>query len=251
MADTFISYKREDQSWAHRLDHALNAAGLTVWWDASVQAGAQFADTINAEILKASAVLVIWSERSVSSQWVRAEAGEGFNRNILIPGRIDNVSLPLPFSSLHTVDLREADGMARIVRAAQALVGQKKSQATPKEGLIVNGERKAWSFGARHPSILEYISSSGLTPRNIIVELNGRVVSRGDWSETYLSRGDQLEIVQFIGGGAALHAPIAVKATRFKCEGGNGAPRHPAVWYDFGDHQLVQCTLCDLVYQRA
>ncbi|NBB71307.1 MAG: SUMF1/EgtB/PvdO family nonheme iron enzyme [Alphaproteobacteria bacterium] len=50
--------------------------------------------------------VVLWSERSVQSHWVRAEARRALDRGILIPARLDDAELPLPFNDVHTFDLR-------------------------------------------------------------------------------------------------------------------------------------------------
>ena len=42
-----------------------------------------------------------------------------------------------------------------------------------------------------------------LTPARIAIELNQQVVRREKWGETILSAGDRIEIVHFVGGGAA------------------------------------------------
>jgi thiamine biosynthesis protein ThiS len=43
----------------------------------------------------------------------------------------------------------------------------------------------------------------GLKSDRIAVELNGEIVPRSTWNETGISTGDRLEIVHFVGGGAA------------------------------------------------
>ena len=43
----------------------------------------------------------------------------------------------------------------------------------------------------------------GLKSDRIAVELNGEIVPRSTWNETGISTGDRIEIVHFVGGGAA------------------------------------------------
>jgi hypothetical protein len=59
-----------------------------------------------AVIKRAKLAVVLWSERSVRSHWVRAEARRALDRGILIPARLDEAELPLPFNDVHTFDLR-------------------------------------------------------------------------------------------------------------------------------------------------
>jgi thiamine biosynthesis protein ThiS len=40
-----------------------------------------------------------------------------------------------------------------------------------------------------------------IKPDRVAVELNRVISARGQWAQTQLSEGDQLEIVQFVGGG--------------------------------------------------
>lgn len=53
MADVFISYAREDRARAKRLAGALEARGLSVWWDREILAGQAFDEVIEAELRKA------------------------------------------------------------------------------------------------------------------------------------------------------------------------------------------------------
>lgn len=110
MADVFLSYRREDRAKAKALAGALAARGLDVWWDIELLPGERFADEIALVIGRAKAAVVLWSEGSVGSHWVKAEAQLALNRGILIPARLDHATLPLPFSELHTADLNRWDG---------------------------------------------------------------------------------------------------------------------------------------------
>ena len=46
MSDVFLSYKAEDRKRVRPLVAALEAEGLTVWWDAHIEAGAAWRQTI-------------------------------------------------------------------------------------------------------------------------------------------------------------------------------------------------------------
>jgi hypothetical protein len=110
MADVFISYKSEDREWASKVDALIRSAGYTTWWDPSLQGGERYNDRIDAELRSAKAAVVIWSERSWASTWVKEEALFARDREKLLPTRIDAVEIGVPFYSLQTVDLREWDG---------------------------------------------------------------------------------------------------------------------------------------------
>jgi adenylate cyclase len=105
MADVFVSYSRSDRTRVAPLVAAIKAKGWTVWWDPSIAAGQQFDDQIETELLAASAVLVVWTPTSVASRWVRGEARDAAERDILVPVRFDNARLPIDARAIQTTDL--------------------------------------------------------------------------------------------------------------------------------------------------
>lgn len=128
--DVFISYARPDRETAHRVADALEACGLSVWWDHDLAPGQKFAAVIAQELGRARCVLVLWSKASVASAWVSDEAAEGLQRGVLVPAVIDaGVLPPLGFRGLHTADLSawlaggNDDELQRLCRAVEALAG--------------------------------------------------------------------------------------------------------------------------------
>jgi adenylate cyclase len=105
MADVFVSYARNDKARVAPIVAAIEAKGLSVWWDPEISPGQEFDDQIDAEIAAASAVLVVWTPTSVVSRWVRGEAREAAERNILVPVRFDQARLPMDVRAIHTTDL--------------------------------------------------------------------------------------------------------------------------------------------------
>lgn len=63
----------------------------------------------------------------------------------------------------------------------------------------INGEQR--EFPQDSLVLMRLINELSLTPQRIAVEVNKTIVSRGDWNETTLKDGDQIEIVHFVGGG--------------------------------------------------
>ena len=74
MADIFLSYKKEDRVIAERLVAALRKAGKSVWWDDALNPQQAWDAMIEREIAAAAYVVVLWTPRSVTSDWVRSEA---------------------------------------------------------------------------------------------------------------------------------------------------------------------------------
>jgi thiamine biosynthesis protein ThiS len=64
--------------------------------------------------------------------------------------------------------------------------------------LSVNGEERDIETGATIEKLLEDL---GLRARRVAVEVNRKVVARDAWPGTELHDRDQVEIVQFVGGG--------------------------------------------------
>ena len=97
MSGIFLSYSHEDRDRVAPLVDFLESKGLSVWWDRNIQPGDSFEELIDKQILKASCVIVVWSHNSVNSRWVKNEALEGQDRNILVPVMIDDIRIPVAF----------------------------------------------------------------------------------------------------------------------------------------------------------
>ena len=75
VADIFISYSKVDRDVVVILARFLESEGWTVWFDKGLSAGDTFRDEIMKQLALARAVITVWTEHSVKSDWVRAEAG--------------------------------------------------------------------------------------------------------------------------------------------------------------------------------
>jgi thiamine biosynthesis protein ThiS len=64
--------------------------------------------------------------------------------------------------------------------------------------IVVNGESRTVTEGQ---TVLGLLRELELEPARVAVELDRRILKQPRWSETVLSPGAQLEIVQFVGGG--------------------------------------------------
>ena len=64
--------------------------------------------------------------------------------------------------------------------------------------VMVNGDRREIENGA---TLVALIALLALTGKRLAVELNGEIVPRSQYEIIVLNEGDQIEIVQAIGGG--------------------------------------------------
>jgi hypothetical protein len=117
MSDIFISYAKADHALALKLSAFLEAEGWSVWWDKSLAAADLYRDEIMKQLAAARAVITIWTENSVKSDWVRAEAGRAKAEGKLIPIKTPELGygdIPLPFGEMHTENVASTD----LIRAA-------------------------------------------------------------------------------------------------------------------------------------
>jgi hypothetical protein len=101
----------------------LEAEGWKVWWDTSLAIGDDFRNKIMAELGRARAVIVLWTDASIKSDWVRSEAGRAQADRKLIPVKLEHLTykdLPAPFDVLHTENVSEADKVRAAIVAQLA-----------------------------------------------------------------------------------------------------------------------------------
>ena len=126
----FLSYTRQDRSRAEQIIKALELGGCSVWWDGLLDGGVAFASTTEDELEGSDVVVVLWSEASIASHWVRDEATRGRERGRLVPVSLDGVMAPLGFRQFQLLDLAKWRGspdgpeMMNLLRAVMIVAGQ-------------------------------------------------------------------------------------------------------------------------------
>ncbi len=103
--DVFISYSRKDRPLAEAIAAQLGNLGVEVWWDRDLLAGEDYRKKTAGVIAQVAVAMVIWSRRSVDSEWVVGEASAARERKILVPVSADGVTPPLDFRSFNTIDM--------------------------------------------------------------------------------------------------------------------------------------------------
>lgn len=64
--------------------------------------------------------------------------------------------------------------------------------------ILINGKETLIPSGLNIRNLLEHL---GLDLERVAVELNRRLVRKGQWEETAVEAGASVEIVTFVGGG--------------------------------------------------
>src|SRR5947209_11816987 len=125
----FLSYSRQDEVRAKRLAAVLEQAGYAVWWDALIEGGTAYSQSIADALETADAVIVLRPRHSIASDWVKDEAAQGRERHRLIPLSIDGTQPPLGFHQYPLIDFSHWRGrgnapeIAAIERAIGAALG--------------------------------------------------------------------------------------------------------------------------------
>ncbi len=133
----FFSYSRTDQDKALPIIAAIERAGYKVWWDGMLEGGISFLETTEQALESAKAVVVLWSETSVTSHWVRDEATSGRIRERLIPLSLDGTFPPLGFRQVQLIDFQNWDDSAQtptlqeLYRVLAALHGRAPRKVEP------------------------------------------------------------------------------------------------------------------------
>ena len=196
MTDIFISYARPNEPLAKQAAEALRTAGYGVWRDDELPAHRAYGEVIEERIKLAKAVLVLWSNDAVRSQWVRAEADAAREAGTLVQLSIDGVLPPMPFNQIQCADLMgwsgdvDAPGWKKVESSIASLVG---SVAAPTE------------------------QNSDIEPgRNVVVCALPFVNMSGDPEQEYFSDGISEDIITDLSKVSALSVVARNTAFSFK-----------------------------------
>jgi len=151
MADIFLSYTEKDREQARRVAAMLESAGWTVWWDRRIPAGETWRSVLDKALENMRCMIVLWSARSIASEWVYEEATEGRRLGKLVPVMLEAVRPPAGFREIQAADLtnwdgtREFEGMRMLLGDLENLLG-KPAMAIDTPG--AQGERPSSSSQA-------------------------------------------------------------------------------------------------------
>ncbi|MBL8551973.1 MAG: TIR domain-containing protein [Hyphomonadaceae bacterium] len=155
MAQVFLSYASEDRDRVRPLAEALAAKGFSVWWDRSIAAGDDFSAVIQRELAAAKAVIVVWTNVSAQSAWVRDEAGRARDDGRLVPVMLDRIQIPLGFGAFQAEDFSRWNGAANAAQMQLLEEAVKaKLEGRSVDGAAIAAKRKRLASRIRVVSIL-------------------------------------------------------------------------------------------------
>lgn len=216
----FVSYAREDRQRAEQLIGWLEAAGCSVWWDALIDGGQDFAASIEEALERVDAVVVIWSAASVVSHWVRDEAERGRDRGRLVPVTFDGSVPPMGFRQVQSIDLSGgraggdivARAIANVARGSDSALAPHFGTASTRRAIMLGGGAALLAAGGGYYAWQSATTSSGRANNSVAV-IPFKNLS-GDPMQDYLSDGISEEIRQELMRNKALKvmAPASVTA---------------------------------------
>ncbi len=137
MSKVFISHSSADKERVVRtLEQGLRSRGIETWFDErELHPGDSLVDRIFEEgIGAASAVVIVLSNNSINSKWVREELNastiQRLQRDIrVIPVLIDDVPVPVSLSNLLWIRIAKPDDLDPALRRIAAAIHRDKSEA--------------------------------------------------------------------------------------------------------------------------
>jgi hypothetical protein len=123
-ADVFLSYSSKDGAQIQSLADDLEGKRISVWYDRGLIAGQPYRDVLRQRIETVKVVVVIWTENSIQSEWVRAEAHLAREHNKLIclrDPKLKPTDIPLPFgANQHIVEFGKLPELLKALAAKGA-----------------------------------------------------------------------------------------------------------------------------------
>lgn len=137
----FLSYSHADREIASRIAQELRATGIDVWFDRwEILPGDSLIGKIFEEgVAKADAFIVLLSQTSVQSRWVREELDIALVRRIegvtrIIPVRVDDSEIPQPLRAVKWIDMsRDFEAALRDLQTAIFQVRERPAIGQPPD----------------------------------------------------------------------------------------------------------------------
>jgi hypothetical protein len=124
MPGVFLSYSRVDAAIGRQVIAGLRALGVDCWWDEDLP-GVPWQEELERQINALTALVVIWSQASRNSKFVRAEAALAMSSDKLVNVLVGIEQPPFPFNGINGLPLdgwtgREPhNGWTRLVKTIE------------------------------------------------------------------------------------------------------------------------------------
>jgi hypothetical protein len=138
MAKIYISYQRDDQSFAMELAQRLKAAGHTLTYDVeALSAGTDWRTTLDQGLRTSEVFIVVVSQSTPRSQYLLAEVGAAraysleSGRMLIVPIIIDDTPIPLSLQDIHGIVQPDRDLdhiLPKVEAAISAFIGRRAAQ---------------------------------------------------------------------------------------------------------------------------
>lgn len=155
MPNVFISHTHADYNFASKLAYDLSDRGLAVKFAHQLLSpGEYWAEVVEEEIRRAENFLIVLSQNSVNSDWMRAEAAVAIaqgEKRIVPVYAINNVEVPFMLREFRGVDLSDPEGYGNSLDELATLLLEQKSPRVPMYSNLAlamqysGRERDAWT----------------------------------------------------------------------------------------------------------
>ena len=181
MADIFISYSSEDRDRVISIVKVLEEQGWSTFWDwRSIPVGKTWRQFIEEGLIEASCVLVLWSKKSIVSEWVLEEADYGKSNGMLIPARMDDILPPFGFRQIQAANLINWTGdkinpeFNKLLVALEAIIGPSPKHVQEAERDRKEAGKKGFRKLARlgEKDVLEEVRKISLKELGLDVKTN-------------------------------------------------------------------------------
>jgi hypothetical protein len=106
----FLSYAREDVELTRQLVELLGRQEWSVFWDHEILGGVAWSPALEDSLRRAGCVIVLWSQYSVNSDYVRHEASFAKIAGKLLQAVLADCNVPEPFQDENRIHLTVEDG---------------------------------------------------------------------------------------------------------------------------------------------
>ena len=145
--ECFISYEKDDRDIAVQIIERLQSESIEPWWDEKLSlVSDELTDDIKGAILNAQCLLVIWTENSVHSSWLKEESlilhDNEYERPKIVALAINEALIPSPFNSSQLLkvqiknnrifDDKELTKIIEVIKSKIGIIGKNEHIICPR-----------------------------------------------------------------------------------------------------------------------